>query len=421
MIREKTNENITTAWNAILQKYENTKTERTIRMIEKFLTSKFKPSESISNYLRRQISKIKIAIKNVDSIDDFALLLLISKLNNEFPKKYKSIENYLNDNLEKVTIDDLEKRILDLEKADESRSLSEKSKSSESSVSNEGLESSKSTISKYSTNSIESEIKDTKPTAKLDDRIPTISNKLDSIGQTTITSPQTSFSPRSLNAKKSLELINLIKPKLPKIVDQKMDVQPIKSEESLPFETFATSTFVTSDESFDAKPMQGKSLLEKKFKTGKIDSTYDSKSLRLSSMESQPYKPGDFANQPKISKSLFKTISSYFPASKKQFFDIKNPNLNLGVKENEFAKLNLANTASPPTSISISLSSENSQMSNDLIQNKVKTDPINQKDDQKDAQKDGQKNDDHKDVSKNFNAFKINKSINKNFISLKQN
>lgn len=63
LVKEKSNENISTAWLEILQKYENNKTERSIRMMEKILA--LKPSES-DQFMRQLTRWSRILIKNVD-------------------------------------------------------------------------------------------------------------------------------------------------------------------------------------------------------------------------------------------------------------------------------------------------------------------------------------------------------------------
>lgn len=63
LVREKSNENIATAWLEILQKYENNKTERSIRMMEKIFA--LRPGES-DQFIRQLTKWSRILIKNVD-------------------------------------------------------------------------------------------------------------------------------------------------------------------------------------------------------------------------------------------------------------------------------------------------------------------------------------------------------------------
>ena len=63
LVKEKSNENIATAWLEILQKYENNKTERSIRMMERIFALKAGESDQFMKQLTRLS---RILIKNVD-------------------------------------------------------------------------------------------------------------------------------------------------------------------------------------------------------------------------------------------------------------------------------------------------------------------------------------------------------------------
>lgn len=116
LVKEKTNENIATAWFELLQKYEDSKTERCIRIMEKILT--LKPGES-DQFMRQLTRCARILIKNIDSIDDFAMIMVVGKLNLEFPSRYRGVEDLLKESIERVTIDDLERKIVEVERLEE--------------------------------------------------------------------------------------------------------------------------------------------------------------------------------------------------------------------------------------------------------------------------------------------------------------
>ena len=417
----KTDENMGTAFWELTQKYENNKIERSIKVIEELFAAHSKPNES-TNFLKQIIDWAKIIIKNIDSIDDFGFLLVMGKLNNEFPKKFTKVEEFLKENLERLTIEDLEKKILEMD-AEETATTKKPqiadSKESASTSSDESVqyEMAKKNVPINVKELIEKQINEQLFERLLNDiafREPT---KLNLKDQTNLkdTKAMNEFNSKSKEEKLDLNIelkpsLKDVKPQLKEIkIDNKLiDAKDVDRIDSLLLRDFNTTKIefdhLSKDEqkktnskansSASLKLLNGISKNKSDIKLNNLDikdvnsssktisDLLDTNSLQLSSSPSSANTikylnaKTNFLNdqieclkQTKLDypnyKSSIQDSDTYIATILKQntinpLFDASNPNLNLGVKPLDFERLNLGFGLTPPTSQSSSLSSDHS-------------------------------------------------------------